>query len=544
MRIRLSTSSAAAVIAALTAPLAVAAQGGGPPPVSAGGPAAAPPTRTGPPVQGAEVDVPLVKLFDRDSNKVLNRAERDAARRHLAGNPQIRPFGWANVGRPRGGITETGAPGRKLTPADVRSYPDSVGLYDASALRTVFIEFADADWEAELQELWHTDVEVPATVIVDGRTYRDVGLSFRGNNSFTGVPPGLKRPLSLTFDLVHDQKLLGHNSLNLLNSNQDASFLRSVLYLDIARQYIPAQQANFVRVVINGESWGVYVNQQTFSKEFLREHFGTAQGTRWKSPNNSVGGGFSYLGDSVSLYRRWYEMKGDDNEAAWRALVNATRILRETSLDQLPAAIEAVMDVDAVLKFLALDVALVNGDGYWRDGCDYNLYLDRRGRFMLVPHDVNESMRSTGRGGVPGSQPEPLTTLNDSTKALRQRLLAVPAYRTRYLQYVGDIAERWLDWERLGPIVARYESLIADDIAADTRKLVSMDAFVSGIHGPRDGSPATATTIRGFADLRRAALLADPDVVAARQAQQAPNPRNKPGREVFLHFFGMEVTWK
>jgi hypothetical protein len=463
--------------------------------------------------------VPLVALFDRDSNKVLDRAERDAARRHLADNPQIRPFGWANIGgRGRGGITNVGSPGRKLTPADVRTYPDSVPLYDASSLRTLFIDFADDDWEAELADLWHTDVEVPATLTVDGKRYRDVGVSFRGNNSFTGVPAGLKRQFSLTLDLVHDQKLLRHSSLNLLNANQDPTFLRSVLFLDIARQYIPAPKANFVRVVVNGESWGIYVNQQTFGKEFLRENYGTADGTRWKSPNNSVGGGFSYLGDSVPLYRRWYEIKGDDDINAWRALIDATRILSQTSIEQLPAAIERVMDVDAVLKFLALDVALVNADGYWRDGSDFNLYLDQRGRFSATFHDVNEGLRSSGRGGAPGSQPDPLTTLDDTNKALRHKLLAVPEYRTRYLRYMGDIAEKWLDWARLGPIVARYEALIADDVAADTRKHTSVEAFVRGIHGPQDGSAPTATTIRGFADLRRAAILAHPDVVAARQA--------------------------
>jgi len=37
---------------------------------------------------------------------------------------------------------------------------------------------------------------------------------------------------------------------------------RSVLFLEVARDYIPAVKANFVRVVINGESWGVYAWRQ------------------------------------------------------------------------------------------------------------------------------------------------------------------------------------------------------------------------------------------------------------------------------------------
>ena len=164
--------------------------------------------------------------------------------------------------------------------------------------------FWNDDWERELADFWHTDVEVPATMVVDGKMYRDVGVSFRGNNSFHMVPDGLKRSFSVNMDTWREQSLLGHTSLNFLNSNQDPTFLRSVLYLDIAREYIPAPRANLIRMVVNGELWGLYVNQQTFSKQLLKDRFGNTAGTRWKSPNNSFGGGFNYLGDDIQANRR------------------------------------------------------------------------------------------------------------------------------------------------------------------------------------------------------------------------------------------------
>ena len=341
------------------------------------GPAAPATGGRGAPVQGAEEDLPLVRRFDRDGDKVLDYPERTAAREYLAANASLRRTTRAPT------LTRTGTAGPRLSPNDVPTSAANVHLYDPETLRTLFLAFANADWEDELAAFWHTDVEVPATLSMDGKTYRDVGISFRGNNSFTAVPAGMKRPLSITMDLVRDQDLLGHKSLNLLNANQDPTFLRSVLYLDVARDYIPALKANFMRVVINGESWGVYVNQQTFSKEFLREAFKTTNGTRWKSPNNSVGGGFSYLGDDIALYRRWYEMKGATTPTRGDALTRATKILNETPPEQLEQALAPVMDVDEVLRFLALDVALVNNDGYWRDGSDFNLYLNERGRFLL-----------------------------------------------------------------------------------------------------------------------------------------------------------------
>ena len=51
-----------------------------------------------------------------------------------------------------------------------------------------------------------------------------------------------------------DQRLMGYRTLNLLNVNGDATFARPLLYSEIAQRYLPAPKANYVRVVINGES--------------------------------------------------------------------------------------------------------------------------------------------------------------------------------------------------------------------------------------------------------------------------------------------------
>ena len=57
----------------------------------------------------------------------------------------------------------------------------------------MFLEFENADWEAELADFNNTDVEVPAMVTVDGKTYPHVGVHFRGMSSFFTVRAGSKR---------------------------------------------------------------------------------------------------------------------------------------------------------------------------------------------------------------------------------------------------------------------------------------------------------------------------------------------------------------
>lgn len=85
-----------------------------------------------------------------------------------------------------------------------------------------------------------------------------------------------------------------------------------------------------------------------------------------------------------------------------------------------------------------------------------------------------------GGGGV---ELDPLVAANDASKPLLSKLLAVPALRLRYLGYVREIAEKWLDWSKLYPLAKEYQALIADAVKADTRKLDSTEAFFSGVDG-------------------------------------------------------------
>ena len=95
---------------------------------------------------------------------------------------------------------------------------------------------------------------------------------------------------------------------------------------------------------------------------------------------------------------------------------------------------------------------------------------------------------------------DPLIGLDDASKPLRSRLLAVPSLRTKYLGYVRDIADKWLDWRTLEPMVRRYQALIAESVKADTKKLYSFEAFQSNV--------ATGDeSLRSFVERRRAFLL-------------------------------------
>jgi spore coat protein CotH len=545
-----------------------------------GGPGGPPGGPGGPPGGSRNARPSLMLRFDANQDGMLDKYERAQARDYIKANGPGRSMPRGGPGGPPGpgglgGLRQAVdvKPGRTLSPAAVPSYPHA-GLYDAHVLRTLFFVFENQDWEQELEDFHGTDVEVPAQLTVDGRTYPNVGVRFRGMSSYRSAPRGKKRSLNVTLDLVdRRQRLLGYKSLNLLNSSEDPSFLHTVLFDRVARHYLPAPQANLVRVVINGECWGIYVNEEPFNKDFIKRWFGESDGPRWKVPANFSGAAaLMYHGDQVDTYRGLYEIKSPDADKAWRDLIALCRLLAETPDAELERKLGRVLDLDRALWFLALDSVFLDQDGYFSRGSDYSIYQDvAHGRFHLLPRDSNETFHVgggpgglggpggppgglgffAGSGGMPsamlggdempggmpgffggpGGMPggpggpggggiDPLGQVQNKMRPLIQRLLSSTNLRARYLAHVRTIAHEWLDWKVLGPMFEDYRTLIAEDVLADTRNLSTFAKFFdSDIGVATGGGPFGGSAgLKRFIEERRKYLDEYPELAKPRPA--------------------------
>ncbi len=82
---------------------------------------------------------------------------------------------------------------------------------------------------------------------------------------------------------------------------------------------MPAPRANFVQLVINGESWGVYANDEQFNKDFLSDNFCVRRACGGRFP--VAFGGSGGLTDWKMMWpcSRSYELKSDDTPKAWAA---------------------------------------------------------------------------------------------------------------------------------------------------------------------------------------------------------------------------------
>ncbi|MEW6752923.1 MAG: CotH kinase family protein [Candidatus Latescibacterota bacterium] len=155
------------------------------------------------------------------------------------------------------------------------------GLYDEGVLRTFELRFAQADWQVQLAANYDSEVSIAADLIVDGVTYPGVGVRYKGTTSYRRN--ALKNPFNIDLQFTDPgQDLMGYETLNLHNSAADESFVREVLANHVYRRYIPSPKASFVKLLINGQNWGVYINVQQVNTDLVEEWFQSSRGDRWK----------------------------------------------------------------------------------------------------------------------------------------------------------------------------------------------------------------------------------------------------------------------
>ena len=169
-------------------------------------------------------------------------------------------------------------------------------FYETDTIRDIHLDFYDENWDHLLDSLYVEGEggRILANIEIDGSTYYSVGVRYKGYSSVS--VNYAKNPFNIKLDyLIEDQNHEGIDKLKLSNVIQDPSFLREVLSYEVCRKYMPASNANYANLYIDGVLWGLYTNVQAVNKEFLIENFGSKYAPFFKcNPedlNIQIGGG-------------------------------------------------------------------------------------------------------------------------------------------------------------------------------------------------------------------------------------------------------------
>lgn len=370
-------------------------------------------------------------------------------------------------------------------------------LYDIDNIIEVKLTFKVEDWQQKLVSYKKAgkDHRVLADAEINGQQYKGVGVRLKGNSSLNSVLKAGQDKLPFNIKVDYKKGMGKPNgvlsTLKLSNVFRDPSFLREVLSYEIAGQYMPSPRANFAKLYINGEYWGLYNSTESVDEYFLANHFDNGKGAlvkcdpdwtvkRPKSCPKGSKASLNYLGDNPACYEGLYELK---DKSEWPNIIDVTY-----TLNKEVGKINQKLNVDQVLWMLAFDNVLVNLDSYIGRLChNYYLYTDTSGYVHPILWDMNLSFggfKFTGKGNTPLTTEEMQTLSpflhykeNNPNFPLITQLLKDPLYKKIYIAHVKTIVEENFANGRYIEKAKEIQALIRADVEADEKKLYDMDGF-------------------------------------------------------------------
>jgi len=368
-------------------------------------------------------------------------------------------------------------------------------FYAIDHIPEIKIYFDESNWDAILDSLYVVgdEARLRGNVIIDGEAYLGVGVRYKGYSSYS--PARDKNPFNLDLDYSYDwQSHQGYRKIKLSNVIQDPSFVREALSYKIARQYMPASEANFANVYVNDTLMGVYTNVEAVNTDFLSHHFLESENTFVKcNPETvSLNGANSNLeliaNGELEDYFDLYDVKSS-NSNDWLKLYEFIEVLNED-----PGNVEALLNVDRALWMHAINYVLINFDSYVGYAQNYYLYQTSDNRFQPILWDLNMSFASyrlsdasdnwDGFTIAEAKTIDPLQHLNSFSvqqRPLIRNLLENDQFKRMYLAHIKTIVEESISSNNYYDWASQMQATIENSVLSDTNKFYSDQFFYDNL---------------------------------------------------------------
>ncbi len=275
-----------------------------------------------------------------------------------------------------------------------------------------------------------------------------------------------KPALTIRMDKVDAaQRFHGLEKFHLNNSVQDGTFLHEFLGSELFRAAgVLAPRITHAHVWLNERDVGLYVLKEGFDRTLLRRGFEDASG-------NLYDGGFC---QDVDADLEKDGGKGSDDHGDLKALLDACR---EPDVVKRWPRLEALLDVDRFITFMAMEFMLGHWDGYCINRNNYRLYFDpTTGKAYFLPHGMDQLFE------------DPDASILDHPPAIvATAVMRNPEWRSRYRRRIGELLPLF-DSGKLSRRVDEVSKRIAKTLqSVDRERAHNHDGRVSDLKDRLDG---------------------------------------------------------
>lgn len=266
-------------------------------------------------------------------------------------------------------------------------------VFNKNKVTTVDIEIAEEDWADMLENAADEELK-QADITVNGKKIENVAIRTKGNLTLRSVinSDSDRYSLKIDFDYYDDtQSLYGLKKLNLNNNYSDSTLMREYISYELMEQMgLPTPAHSYMYVTVNGEERGLFLGVEAVDETFLANNYGSNNGFLFKP--DGTGSDLKYISDDMTDYTGIGLKTNKDN-------INQSKFVEMLDAINNGGDIEKYLDVDEMLRYFAVNTALVNLDSY-QGNMKHNYYLyEQNGNFSIIPWDYNMSFGGFGAGG-------------------------------------------------------------------------------------------------------------------------------------------------
>ncbi len=390
----------------------------------------------------------------------------------------------------------------------------STYVFDLNVVPSITILISSNDWNTLLtnydkNNYNETMVQADFKFEKGGVTYNylNIGFRLRGNSSRErpeGTLGELHDPAAPNWHHAHfkidlDQfNVTGTNfykldGFNLKWCKDDPSYVREVYCYNLFQKagVWTAPLVSYTKVYVkikedpSAAYFGIYEMIEPIDQKFINARFPNEleNGYLWKclwganlSVSSISGMGMEVIDpDNNSLsYRPCYDLKTQKTnfnaaKTQFEAFIN--NLNTKTGADFV-TWIKSAMDVDLLLRYLAVNNLVGMWDDYWKNnGNNYYLYFDTAGKCYFIPYDYDNTLGNgttyygnTGTENIVHWGPDP-------GPVLFNKILAVTEFSNTYVTYIKQFINKnndLFDFVKSTNRIKQWQNLISADVANDT----------------------------------------------------------------------------